>query len=191
VGNNTWVNSLDAFPIARGTITNTFTTAKDVSPTPLKFTYGNELKIGTLVSLRAVLALSTTGTPTFRCGFAYGITSAGGLLSTGVEIAGSDLVATGSGAAAWGIELNYLGLVTAEGASGVLYGSGHIVLSSSLTAAAVKPIPVTAAARSTTIDTTAKKTWHVFAEFGTSNAANQIQVDVFDVTIRNQGKPAQ
>jgi hypothetical protein len=190
VGNNTWVNALDPFPTARGAAFNTFTTAKDVSPTPLKYTYGNELKIGTIIQLEAVGEFSTTGTPTLRLGFAYGITSAGGLLSTGVELCGSALTATGSGAAAWGWHINYFGLITAEGASGICYGSGWQDLASSLTAGGTTPIPVTAAARSATIDTTAKKTWHVFAEFGTSNAANQVRVDVFNVKIENQGKQA-
>lgn len=188
MGNNTWANVLDPHPIARGSAVNTFTTAKDVSPTPLPVSYANELKIGTKVQLEAVGEISTTGTPTFRVGFAYGITSIGGLLSTGVELAASDLVATGSGAASWSWHINYFGIVTQPGATGVIYGHGFIDLSSSLTAAATKPIPVTAAARSKTIDTTAMKTWHVFAEWGTSSASNSITVDYFSVKIENQGK---
>jgi hypothetical protein len=191
MGNTTWVNALDPFPIARGAAANTFTTAKDVSPTPLKYSYANELKVGTIVQLEALGEYSTTGTPTMRLGFAYGITSAGGLLSTGVNLAASDLVATVTGAAAFSWHLNYIGIVTADGGTGTLYGHGYIDLSSSLIAAGSKPIPITAAARSSTIDTTAKKTWHVFAEFGTSSVSNQVIVDVFNVQIHNQGKPAQ
>lgn len=198
MGNNTWTNSLDPFAISRATIVNTFTTARDVygagtAAIPLPVTYGNELKIGTTVELKAVAALSTTGTPTFRAGFGYGVT-AGGALSTGVELAGNALTATATGAAAWPVVLWYMGKVTAEGTSGVIYGSGYIMVGGSLTTFAspgIVPMPVTAAARSATIDTTAKKTWTVFAEFGTNNAANQIQIDAFDVTIKNQGKPAQ
>jgi hypothetical protein len=191
MGNTTWVNELDPFAIARGTAANTFTTAKDVSPTPLKYSYANELKVGSIVELKAVGEYSTTGTPTMRLGFAYGITSAGGLLSTGVNLAASDLVATVTGAAAFSWELSYLGEVTADGATGTLYGHGFINLSSTLILAAVKPIPITAAARASTIDTTAKKTWHVFAEFGTSSVSNQVIVDAFSVVIHNQGKTAQ
>jgi hypothetical protein len=193
MGNNTWQNSLDGFPIARHTIVNTFTTARSVVDDPLKFTYGNELKRGSMVELKAVGALSTTGTPTFRAGFGYGLTNATAALSTGVELAGNALTATATGAAAWPVVLWYLGEVTTEGSSGVIYGSGYIMVGGSLTAfgtPGLVPMPVTAAARSATIDTTAKKSWHVFAEFGTSNAANQIQIDVFDVTIKNQGVPA-
>lgn len=191
MGNSSWQNSLDPFPIDRGAAFNTFTTAKDVSPLPLKFSYGDELKVGSVVELVAVGQVSCTGTPTFRCGFAYGITSAGGLLSTGVELAGSALAALPSGAAAFPWRMYYLGLITAVGASGSIRGHGTLFLPTSLTACTPVPIPTTEAARADTIDTTAKKTWHVFAEFGTSNALNEVRVDVFDVTIRNQGKPGQ
>jgi len=194
MGNNTWANSLDPFATARSTIVNTFTTARDIVGAPLPYTVADELKLGTMVRLEAVLALSTTGTPTFRAGFAYGITSAGGALSTGVELAGNALTATATGAAAWPVILYYLGRVTAVGSSGQLTGRGFIAVGGSLTTFAnpgIVPIPVTDAASRVTIDTTAKKTWHVFAEFGTSSASNQIQCDVFDVTIKNQGKPGQ
>lgn len=188
MGNNTWVNSCDPFPVARGAAFNTFTTAKDVSPTAIPLTYANELKLGTKVQLEAFGEYSTTGTPTMRLGFAYGITSAGGLLSTGVSLAGSDLVATVSGAAQFAWHLNWMGIVTAVGTSGVIYGGGVIDLASTLILMGTKPIPVTAATRSATIDTTATKTWHVFAEFGTSSASNQVVVDVFNVKIENQAK---
>jgi hypothetical protein len=155
------------------------------------YTYGSELKVGTKIQLEAVGEFSTTGTPTMRLGFAYGITAAGGLLSTGVELAGSALTATGTTAAAWPWHINYFGIVTAEGATGVIYGSGIQDLGSSLIAIGATAIPVTAAARQVTFDTTAKKTWHVFAEFGTSSASNQVRVDYFNVKVENQGKPAQ
>src|SRR6266508_1167887 len=129
MGNNTWMNVLDPHPVARGAAFNTFTAAKDVSPVPLAVSYAYELKKGTKVCLEAAGEYSTTGTPTMRLGFAYGITSAGGLLSTGVELAGSDLVATGT-ATAWGWHLNYFGVVTSVDTPGTatIYGSGFIDL---------------------------------------------------------------
>lgn len=187
MGNNTWVNNLDPHPNARGAAINTFTAARDISPVPLPVTYANELKVGSKIQLEAVGEFSTTGVPTMRLGFAYGMT-AGGLLSTGVALAASDLVATGSGAAAWAWHLNYWGIVTAVGATGAIYGSGTLDLASSLIAMATKPIPITAAARSAAIDTTAMKTWGVFAEFGTSSVSNQVIVDCFIAKIENQGK---
>lgn len=159
-----------------------------MSPTPLPVVYGNEMRIGTKVELEVRGEFSTTGTPTFRLGFAYGITSPGGLLSTGVELAGSALTATGSGAAAWPFHLHYRGLITAIGASGVIYGHGILDLGTSLTAITSTAIPVTAAARSKTISTTVQAPFSVFAEFGTSAAGNQVIVDVFTAKINNQGK---
>ena len=184
------MNSLDPFTNIRSAAVNTFTTARDVGGAPLKYTIADELTIGTMVQLEAVGEVSTTGTPNFRVGFAYGITSAGGNLSTGVELAGTALAGVATGAA-WAWHINYFGIVTAVGTSGVLYGSGYADIPTSLTAGTTGPIPTTAAARSATIDTTAKKTWHVFAEFGTSNASNQVRVDYFNVKIENQGKPGQ
>ena len=48
MANQTWENLLDPFPNARGSALATFTTAKDVSPTPLPFLGANE-NIGGLV----------------------------------------------------------------------------------------------------------------------------------------------
>lgn len=191
MGNNSWDNTLDPFPQVRGAAFNTFTTAKDVSPVPLPVCYGNELKLGSRVELEAWGEYSSTATPTFRLGFAYGITSAGGLLSTGVEIAGNALTANVGTPAAWPWHMHWSGVITAVGTSGVIYGSGIIDLGSSLTA--MNPginMPVTAAARSVTIDTTVLKAWSVFAAWGASAAGNQVIVDVFTAKIVNQGKTA-
>lgn len=152
--------------------------------------FGNEMRVGTKIELEAWGELSTTGAPTFRLGFAYGITTPGGLLSTGIELCGSALTATGSGAAAWPWHLNYGGIITAVGTAGVIYGSGVLDLGSSLTAVGATAVPVTAAARSKAIDTTVQKALSVFAEWGTSAAGNQVIVDVFTVKIVNQGKTA-
>lgn len=189
MGNGTWNNPLHPFASARGTAFNTFTTAKDVSPVPLPYSFGNELAVGSKVDLEAWGEYSGVTGNTFRLGFAYGITSAGGLLSTGVEICGNALTAMGTTPTAWPWHMHWSGVVTADGATGVIYGSGIIDLGSSLLA--MNPgisMPIAAASRSRTIDTTVKKTWHVFAEFGTSAAGNQVICDLFTPTIVNQGK---
>lgn len=187
MGNNSWVNLLDPFPTARGTAVNTFTTARDVSPTPLPYVQGYELKLGTAIELEAWGEFSTTGTPTLQLGFLFGVAS-GAVASGGVTIAASAAITTGSAAAAWPWHMRYGGTVTAVGTSGVLYGSGILDLGTSLTAFAVSAIPVTAAARSVTIDTTVQKTFGVLAAFGTSSASNQVIVDRFNAKIGNQGK---
>lgn len=190
MGNGTWNNPLDPFATARGAAFNTFTTAKDVSPTPLPVSYGNsELKLGTKIELEAWGEYTGVTGNTLRLGFAYGITSAGGLLSTGVELAGNALTAVGTSPVAWPWHMHYGGIITAVGTSGVIYGHGILDLGASLVAMnAGIIIPITAAARSKTIDTTTMKNWSVFAEWGTSAAGNQVIVDLFTATIVNQGK---
>jgi hypothetical protein len=189
MGNSTWSNALDPFPTARGAAANTFTTAKDISPGPdLPVVYGNEFRKGSKVVLEAVGEYSTSGTPTFQLGFAYGITSLGGLLSTGTTIAASGLTATTTGAAAWQWWMRYIGIITTVGAAGVLYGSGWLMLGTSLTAGTPTPIPITAAARSITFNTTTQQTFSVFAQWGTSSVSNQVICDVFTPEVKNQGK---
>lgn len=189
MGNSTWVNTLDPFPPARGAAFNTFTTAKDVSPTPLPVIYGNELRVGSRIELEAWGEYTGVSTNTFRLGFGYGITSAGGLLSTGIELCGTALTAMVT-ATAFPWHMRYGGIVTAVSATvGTIYGSGILDLGSSLTAMGAFAMPVTAAARSrATLDTTTQKALSVFAEFGTSAAGNQVIVDVFTAKIVNQGK---
>lgn len=191
MGNNTWHNLLDPHTVARGTAKNTFTSYQDVAGVAssntavLPTSYANELKVGTKVELEAWGEFSTTGTPTLQIGFIYGATAAA---AGGVAVAQSGVITTGSAAASWPWHIKYGGIVTAAGVTGVLYGSGWLDLGTSLTAISTTAAPVTAAARSATIDTTVAKLWGVGAAWGTSSASNTITVDVFNVMILNQGK---
>ena len=185
MGNNTWGNTLDPFAGARGAAFGTFTTAKDVSPLPLPQCFGNELRVGTLIDLEASGEFSTTGTPTLQLGFGYGATAGG---ATGTIIAQSGVITTASGAAAFPWHMLWQGIVTAVGASGVIYGQGTLDLGTSLTVISTTAMPVTAAARSVTIDTTALKLWSVNAAWGTSSASNTLTVNRFVARILNQGK---
>jgi hypothetical protein len=189
VGNNTYDNTLDPFPTTRGASFNTFTTSKDVSPTPLPVSYGNELRLGSRVELEAWGEYSGTTGNTMQLGFAYGITTPGGLLSTGITIAAGALTAVGTSPAAWPWHMHWCGVVTTTGTAGVIYGQGQLDLGSSLTAYTTSVIPQTAAARSVTgFDTTVTKAWSVFGQWGTSAAGNIIIVDVFTAKVLNQGK---
>jgi hypothetical protein len=187
VANLTYENLLDPFPNARGVAANTFTTAKDVSPIALPQIAANELKLGTRVELEAFGEFSTTLTPTLQLEFLLGV-APGGLASSGVILAASGAIVTAANAAAFPWHAKWVGVVTAIGAAGVIYGHGILDLGTSLTAFTPSAMPVTAAARSVTIDTTVAKTFGVGAAWGTSNVANAITVDVFTAKILNQGK---
>lgn len=187
--NQTWENTLDPFPSARGSAANTFTTAKDVSPTPLPFCAANELKLGSKVEIEAFGEFSTTGTPTLQIEFLYGVAS-GALASTGVILAASGAITTVTTAASFPWHAKWVGIVTATGTAGVIYGSGILDLGTSLIAFASSAMPITAAARSVTIDTTVAKTFGIGAAWSVSSVSNQIIVDHFAAKIVNQGKSA-
>jgi hypothetical protein len=129
-------------------------------------TYANELKIGTRIEIEARGEFSTTGTPTIQIGSIYGATAGA---AGGTALAQSGVITTGSGAAAWPWHYNISGVITAVGTSGVIYCQGILDLGTSLTAVASSWCPVTAAARSVTIDTTTAKSWGLGCAFGTSN----------------------
>jgi hypothetical protein len=185
MGNNTWDNLLDPYPVARGAAKNTFTAYQDVSPLPLPASYANELKLGTKVVIEACGEYSCNTGVTLQIGAIHGATAG---QAGGVAIAQSAVITTGTTPVAWSWHYRYQGLITAVGVSGVLYGQAVLDLGTSLTALSSSPCPVTAAARSATIDTTVFKLWGVGATWGTSAAANTITVDDFRVQIMNQGK---
>jgi hypothetical protein len=186
--NQTWENALDPFPAVRGVAANTFTTAKDVSPVPLPFLAANELKLGSKLELEAFGEFSTTGTPTLQIEFLYGV-AAGALASTGVVLAASGAITTATTAAAFPWHAKWVGIVTAVGATGSIYGHGILDLGTSLIAFAASALPVTAAARAVAIDTTVAKTLGVGAAWSVSSASNSITVDHFTAKIVNQNKP--
>lgn len=188
MANNTWENLLDPFPTARGSAAASFTTAKDVSPSPLPFLAANELKLGSKVELEAFGEFSTTGTPTLQLMFLLGV-ALGQVASGGVTLAASGAITTASGAAAFPWHAKWVGTVESIGATGTIRGHGILDLGTSLTAFAASAMPVTAAARVATIDTTVAKTLGVGAAWGTSNAANSITADEFTAKVINQGKP--
>lgn len=187
MANYTYENLIDPFALVRGAAANTFTTAKDVSPVGLAQLAANELKVGSKLELEAWGEFSTTTTPTLQLMFLLGV-AAGGLASSGVTLAASGVITTGLNAAAWPWHMKWAGVVTAVGTSGSIYGQGILELGTSLTALAQSAMPVTAAARAVTIDTTVPKTLGVGAAWGTSNVANSLIVDVFNPQVLNQGK---
>jgi hypothetical protein len=186
--NQTYENALDPFPAVRGGAANTFTTAKDVSPVPLPMLAANELKLGSKLELEAYGEFSTTGTPTLQIEFLYGVASTA-LASTGVILAASAAITTATGAAAFPWHAKWVGIVTAVGPTGSIYGQGVLDLGTSLTAFTAAAMPVTAAARAVAIDTTLAKTLGVGAAWSASSVSNSIIVDHFTAKIINQNKP--
>lgn len=185
--NQTWENLLDPFPSSRGVAQNTFTTAKDVSPTPLPRVLGYELKQGSRVELEAFGEYTCATGITLQLGFLFGV-AAGAVASGGVTLAASAAITTGTTPTAWPWHAKYVGVVTTEGTAGIIYGQGILDLGASLTTFTASAIPITAAARSVTIDTTIQKTFGVMAAWGTSGVGNSLVVDLFTAKVLNQGK---
>lgn len=189
MANNTWKNLLDPHHTARGSAKNTFTAYQDVygvaASQPLPMTGANELKLGTRVEIEAWGEFSTTVTPTIQIGAIYNATAAA---AGGTALAQSAAITTGSGAAAWPWHYHVCGVITAVGTTGSIYIQGVLDLGTSLTAFSSSACPVTAAARAVAIDTTISARWGIGVAFGTSNAANQVTVDMANFTVLNQGK---
>jgi hypothetical protein len=189
MGNNTWQQVLDPFPKSLGTAKTTFTSYQDVAgiasdQSSLPASLPGDLKRGTKIQVEAFGEFSTTGTPTLQIGGIYGATPGA---AGGTAFAQSAAITTGSAAAAWSWHYNAWGLITQVGSSGTLVIMGILDLGTSLTAFASSAAPVTAAARTVTVDTTTQKLWGLGAAWGTSSASNSITVYGFRVEIMNQG----
>lgn len=171
-----WPTVLPPLHVTDGAAYNTSVTLTDVSRAPQKQLPAYTLEEGTEIELKAWGQFSTTGTPTLLLGFYYGGVA-------GVALGTTGAVTTGSGAAAWPWILTYHGRVRATGTSGSIVGQGQLALGTSLTVLADQALPVTAAARTVTIDTTIVKTITVGAQWGTSSASNTLTLNDLSVRI--------
>lgn len=109
------------------------------------------LEVGTTLRLQAFGQMtSTSATPTFTCGFYYGGTA-------GVALAVSGANAISASETAWPWRIWWEGEVRSVGTSGSIVGFGEFSNPTSLTAWTGAPIPITAALRTVTIDTTVRK----------------------------------
>jgi hypothetical protein len=188
MGNSTWDNTLDPFPAAVGASFGTFTANQDISPQPLPVIYGNELRVGSRIELKAKGEYGSTGTPTLILSFYVTPSN----LAAGIALAATTTMAT-STATLWPWEMDYDGIVTAVGAAGVasVTGSGKCLLGSSLTAfSAAAALPATAAARTvaTVWSTTVMQSLGVAATWSASNALNLVRTHILTAKITNQGK---
>lgn len=171
-----WVAPLPPHHIVDGAPYASSATIADVSVAPQKALPANFLEQGVRLEMDAHGQFSNTATPTLILGFYYGGVA-------GVALAASSAITTTTGATAWPWVMHYEGVIRSVGATGQIVGQGWLQLGTSLTAFATSAIPITAAARTVTIDTTTLKTVTVGATWGTSNAANTLTLGHFNVNI--------
>lgn len=171
-----WVAPIPPMHTADGAAYATSVTLTDVSPTPNITLPANFLEGGSEVELWAQGQFSNTATPTLLLGFYYGGVA-------GVALAASSAITTTTGATAWPWMMHYRGVVRTAGATGSIVGQGWLMLGTSLTAVALSAIPVTAAARTVTIDTTTAKTLTVGAQWGTSSGSNTLSCN--DISVKS------
>lgn len=161
--------------------TNTFTTKQDVSPSPVPVIPAGKLRPGSKIHVKAHGDYTTTGTPNLTLGFWLGTRA----LSITTDVALSSVITTAT-ATAWPWWMEWDGICTSIGTSGALVGQGQLQLGSSLTAFnAEVPIPISAALRTVTIDTTIERAIGVSATWSASSASNQVTVNNLRVLILN------
>ena len=170
------------FPSSVGASFGTFTTRQDVSPQPLPVVQPNQIHLGTKIMIEAVGEWATTATPTLILGFAIGTNASPSVITTVIAESGVSPAAT---AVAWPWKMDWCGVCTATGVSGSVVGQGGLLLGSSLTAWATIPIPITAALRTFTWNTTIERAVGVCATYSASNAANTVKVNNLSVLLLN------
>lgn len=164
-----WVAPVPQFSAASAQLAS-FTTAADVPIVPQVTLPANILEVGSTIRISAQGNWSSTVTPTYTWGFYYGGVA-------GVALAIGPAATTASGAASNPWSMEYWGRVRAVGTSGSIVGQGVQRNPTSLTAWSIIPVPVTAALRTVTIDTTAAKTITVGVACSASSASNIFVVD--------------
>lgn len=172
-----WVAPVPPFTTADAQLA-TFTTLADVPLVPQVTIPANFLEVGMTLRISAQGNWSSTGTPTFQWGFYYGGVA-------GAALAAGPAATTASGAASNPWSMEYWGRIRAVGSSGSIVGQGVQRNPTSLTAWSIIPVPVTAAARTVTIDTTTAKTITVGAACSASSGSNIFVVNSLLVEVVN------
>ena len=178
------VNLVGPFASTIGASFGTFTTKQDVSAKPSPIIPPNVLWEGRRVKIEAEGDYSSTGTPTIVLGFYVGLPGASGApAAITTTLAESGALAT-STATSFPWRMEYRGLITTSGTSGVIVGSGNAELGT-LTALTATAIPITAALRTVTIDTTLARAVGVCATWSASSASNTVRVYNMTVQLMN------
>ena len=179
------------FPTTVGATFGTFTTRQDISPVPCPVILPYQLRLGTKIKIEAEGEWSTTGTATFTPEIYYGITldtntGKPAALTGSIAAAGAQSVVSG---AAWPWRMEWRGMVTALGTTGVIIGQGDIEAAlTSITAFTSTAIPITQALRTVTLvtpGTSGPIVIGIAAACGTSSASNTIKCNQFSVQLLN------
>jgi len=180
--NFSFATALDPFHTAAGASFGSFTTKQDVSPQPLPVFGAYVPRLGQKLWIKTNGEFSTTGTPNITLGLYIGTVAA----SITTDIALSSVIATGSGAAAWPWEMEWLGTFAGTiGTTCTVVGSGELKLGTSLTAWTSTPIPITQALRTVTWDTTIARAIGVSCTYSASSASNTVKTNNLAALILN------
>ncbi|SRR6266704_1504253 len=178
-----WVSQVPYLHVASGPAFNTFTTFQQIlvnTTTPAPVIPGGSLDVGVEIHLDADGEFSTTATPTLGLGFMFGST----LSLPATTLAVGTAITTGTTGASWPWHAEWKGRVRAIGSAGSIQGAGWWMIGTNLaTFSAAQAMPVTAAARTVTWDTTATQAIAPGAVWGTSSVSNTIRVDRFSVWV--------
>lgn len=152
-----------------------FTTKQNVSALPLPVIEAGRLRQGSKLYVRAYGDYSSLTGASLTVGLWFG--NRAGTITGDLALAGA--FTTGTTPAAWPWFLEWDGvLVTAPGTAASILGQGSIQFGSSLTAFNTNtPFPLTAAARTVSIDTTIERAIGVSATWGAASASNIITVN--------------
>lgn len=173
-----WSRPLPGFPIADGPSV-TAAALTDASPTadPI-IVPADLLEKGTRLIIDAFGQLtSTSATPTVVLGFYYGGTA-------GVALAVTAALPISATETAWPWWIHYEGKIRSTGATGQIVGQGWCKKGTSLTAWTDTPMPVVAANRAVTIDTTARKILSVGATLSSVTGTPALIVTDFAAELR-------
>jgi hypothetical protein len=173
-----WSRPLPGFPIADGPSV-TAAALTDASPTadPI-IVPADLLEKGTRVILDAQGSLNcTSATPTVVLGFYFGGTG-------GIALAVSAALAMSASETLWPWALHYEGRIRLTGTSGQIVGMGQVFNPTSISAWTNAPIPITAALRTVTIDTTARKQLSVGCTFSVTTGTPTLVCTDFAAEIR-------
>jgi hypothetical protein len=176
------------FHVAAGAAFGTFTTRQDISPIPCPVILPGMLRVGTQIKIEAEGEYSTTGTPTLALGFYAGLVGNTGI-PAGLTTIIADSVAntTGAGTAAqWPWRLMWRGLITALGVtSGSVLGAGSCEFGTTISALTLTAVPITAALRTVTRDTTIAWCIGVCGTYSASSASNTVKVNSLLVSLQD------